>query len=647
MLSFFRRGIMAKLMLGVLAIGLFAIVVTGFGTGGGGLGDLSGGMSSSTIASVGGEKITSVRVREEAQRQYERFRQQRPEGDFAAFLRTGALAEIVDQLIGIVASTVFARDQGLGVSKEMIDREIAGIPAFQNMAGQFDRNAFLAALQREKLGEQQLRDDIAERLLQRQLILPAAGSAYVPNGFAQRYASLLLESRTAIVGTVPAAAMGPGQEPTEADLAAFYRQNQARYTIPERRVLRYALFGPENVAGQAKASEAEIAAAYRQNPAFAAKETRTLSQVVLQDQAQARSIAQKVAAGTAFAQAAGQAGYSPSDTAVGTQTKEAFARLTSAEVANAVFAAARGATVGPVRSPLGWHVVRVDDVKTQAATPLAAVRAQLAAQIEGRKAQEALAELERAIQDAIADGQSFEEIARARGLQTRETAPVTAAGAAPDNPEWVAPPEVRALLEGGFAVEPGDDPVVETVEEGRRFALLTVARATPSAAPPLAQIRERVKADLVTRRASERARAVATAIVAKINAGTPAAQAFAQAQVRLPGTQRITATRRDISRQGQEVPPPMAMMFNLPPGKARILAAPGGAGWFVVYLEKLVPGDASKEPGLTEAVRGQFAQIMGDEYGQQLVAAIRKGMEVKRNDEALRALEREMTGAGQ
>ncbi len=41
MLAFFRRGATEKVMLGVLVIALFAIVVTGFGTGGmGGIGEL-------------------------------------------------------------------------------------------------------------------------------------------------------------------------------------------------------------------------------------------------------------------------------------------------------------------------------------------------------------------------------------------------------------------------------------------------------------------------------------------------------------------------------------------------------------------------------------------------------------------------------
>jgi peptidyl-prolyl cis-trans isomerase D len=110
--------------------------------------------------------------------------------------------------------------------------------------------------------------------------------------------------------------------------------------------------------------------------------------------------------------------------------------------------------------------------------------------------------------------------------------------------------------------------------------------------------------------------------------------------------QTITATRRDLAKSGAQVPPPMAMMFSLPRGKARILAAPDGRGWFIVYLDKVVPGDASKEPPLIEAVRGQFAQIIGDEYAQQFTRAMRKGLKVKRNEEAIRKLRNDLTGTG-
>ena len=642
MLSSFRRGLMAKLMLGVLFLTLVAMVITGFGTGGGGLGDL-GGLGGDTVASVDGEKLTSNRLRDETQRQFERLRREQPELDLAAFLRRGSMEEVLDQLIDLTAITVFGREQGLGVSRQMIDRDIAAVPAFHDLTGRFDDATFRRVLAQERLTEQQLRDDLQSRLIQRQLVLPVAGSAFVPNAIAQQYASLLLEQRSGVVGAVPSAAMGAGAEPTEAELNAFYRTSQARYTIPERRVIRYALFGRDQVAAATQATDAEIQAAYRQNPAYAARETRSLSQVVLPNEAAAKAFAQKVAGGTAFAAAALQAGYSPSDTALGVNTREDLAGKSSPAVAAAAFGAAEGATVGPIRSPFGWHVIRVDDVIVNAARPLAAVRDEIAAQIQQRKAADAVSDLAAKIEESIGDGSSFEEIVAAQRLAVVETAPVTARGAAPDNPGWQAPAELQPLLEGAFAVEPGDDPAVETVQENQRYALVAVARAIPAAAPPLARIRDRVKADLIARRASERARAVAAAIVARINAGTPPAQAFAQADAKLPPVQPLTATRRDIARQNAQVPPPMAMMFSLPRGKARLLPAPDGRGWFIVYLDRIVPGDARREPGLAEAVKGQFAQILGDEYAQQFTAAIRSNLEVKRNDEAVRKLRAELT----
>ena len=644
MLSLFRRGFMAKIMLVILVIGLFAIVITGFGTGGMGLGGL-GGLGGTTVASVEGEDLTSQRLRDETQRQLDRLRQGQPELDIATFLRQGALEEVLEQLVDLTAATVFGRQQGLGVSRRMVDEQIASIPEFHDVTRRFDESIFRQVLARENLTEMQIREEFAARLMQRQLLGPVARSAHVPDALAQRYASLLLETRTGIVGAVPSAAMGAGAEPTDAEIGAFYRSNEARYTIPERRVIRYAVFGAENVAAAAQATEAEIQAAYRSNPAYAAGESRRLSQVVL-DEAAARALAQKVAAGTPFAAAAAQAGRSASDIALGVNSRDAFAAKSSPAVAAAVFGAAKGATVGPVRGPFGWHVVKVEDVIITPARPLASVRGALAAEIQKRKAANALNDLATRIENAISEGSTLDEIAAAQKLTVKETAPVTATGAAPETAGWQAPPELQPMLEGAFALEPGEDPGVETIEENQRYAVVAVTRSIPAAAPPLARIRDRVKADLVVRRASERARAVASAIVARINGGMAPAQAFAQAQVKLPAVETLTATRREIARANAQVPPPMAMMFSLPRGKARILAAPDGRGWFVVYLDRIVPGDASKEPGLAQAVRTQFGAIIGEEYAAQFTNAVRAELDIERNDDAVKALRSEMLGPG-
>ena len=642
MLSIFRHGIASKLMLGILGIGLFAIVITGFGTDGmGGLGGAQGG-GSQTLARIGGETVTSTEVTDQVNRQLARAREQQPELDMGTFLRSGAYEEIIRQLIDRKAMLAFADDQGMAASKRAVDAEIASIPAFRNLAGQFDRQTFLAALAQEKISEEQLRRDLAASLIQRQLLVPVAAAARVPQALALQYASLLLEQRSGAVGVVPAAAMGAGREPTNGEVAAFYRENQARYTIPERRVLRYALVGPEQVAAAAQPTEAEIQAAYNAaQDRYGAKEMRTLSQVIVSDQARAQALAAKAAAGTPFAQAAG-----PDVIDLGEQTQAEFARTASPEVAAAAFRLPARGTTAPIRSPLGWHVVHVQAVNRRAATPLAAVRADLAAQIAQRKQSEALGDLIGRIEDALGEGSSFEEVARANRLPVQETPPITAAGAQPGVPGFRLAPEVAPLLKAGFDMSPDEDPIVETIAQGQRFAILAVSRVIPAAPPPLAQIAPIVRADLVRKRAADRAKAVATALVAKINAGVPAAQAFAQADVKLPPPQTVNARRLDIARPNQPVPPPLAMLFSLPRGKARILATPNGEGWFVVHLQNIVPGDARTSPQLVQATRQQFQQFIGEEYATQFTRAIQQQLEVERDEEAIAALKRQLMGPG-
>jgi peptidyl-prolyl cis-trans isomerase D len=408
------------------------------------------------------------------------------------------------------------------------------------------------------------------------------------------------------------------------------------------------LFGPEQVAAKTKATEPEIAEAYRRNAAvYGPKENRTLSQVVLPDEAAAKAMAARIAGGASFALAAASAGFSAADTALGEQSREAFARTSSAAVAAAAFATAQGQTTAPVKSPLGWHIVRVDAIKSTAGRPLEAVRAEIAARIEQDKLQEVLTDLTNRIDRAITDGSTIDDIARAEKLAIVETPPITGTGAAPDDPGFRAPPELALLARGTSDMTEEDDPIIETVTANQRFAIVGVSRVIPAAAPPLAAIRDRVKGDLVAKRALDRARSVAASIVAKINAGVAPALAFAQSDVSLPAPQPVNATRRDIARQNQQVPPPLAMLFALPRGKARLLAAPGGSGWIVVHLDTIVPGDARSEPPLIAAIRGQFSQVLGDEYAQQFTRALQAGMDIERNPKAVAELKRQLTGGGQ
>lgn len=634
-----RRGSKSPLFLALLALIAVAFVITGISNPGS-----VGGLGGASLASVGGNDITVAEVTDQVQRRLEAARAQQPDVEIGQLVAAGGVEDVISGLISQKALRAFADDAGMTVSKALVDGQIASMPAFFDLAGKFNEQTYRDRLAAQRVTDVQLRDDLYASSLQRQLLIPIGASARTPQGVALPFATMLLESRTGEVGIVPADGGSAGPEPTQAELAAFYDQNRARYVVPERRVLRYALIGPEQ-AGAPAPSEAEIAAFYKANAAtYADKETRVLSQVVLPDEAAARALSAKIAGGQSFAAAAAAAGFGAGDISIGPQDKAAFARLTSSTVANQVFGLAKGAISPPLQSPLGWHVVKVDDVRVTPGRTLAAARGEIATQLAKTKGAEARATLVEQIDEQIGDGASFADVAGQRKLPVVQTPEITAGGLAPGQPAYRAPPELAPLLASAFAAEPGEDPTVEALPGTDRFAMVAVDRVIPASPPPLASVRTQVLADLKIKRAADRARAVAAAIVAKVNAGTPMARAFADAGIRIGAPRPITARRLDVARANRQIPPPIQLLFSLPKGRARLLPAPQNAGFFVVYLADIKPGDAASSPGLIEATRTQFSQIAGQEYVEQFVGAVQRGNKVVRDPIAIRRLKSQLDG---
>ncbi len=645
MLAAVRRSARSWAAGAILFLALLAMVVTGFGTDGtGGIGSLSGGSTGEALAKVDGETLTEQELSDVLNREFSQARQQQPALTMAEFLGS-TFDPIMNQLVLALAVQAFGEDQGLTVSREMIDREIVNIPAFRNFAGQFDENTFRQALAGQNITEAQLRRDIGRSLMQRQLLGPIARGGAVPEGLAREYANLLLERRRGTIGIVPAEALRAGITPTAAEVANFYRQQPARFTIPERRVIRYALIGPEQVAGTAQATDQEIAAVYQQNAAtYGPRETRDLQQVVLPDQAAAQRFVASVRGGTDFAAAAQGAGFSATDITLADPSREQYATTSSPEAAATVFAAAQGAVVGPIRSALGFHIVRVAQVERTPARPLASVRGEIAAAIQQRKLGDGLGALIARIEEKLAEGGSIEEIARGERLNLVTTPAVTAAGQVWGQ-QYQMPAELQPLLRSAFEVDPEEpEPVIEEVEANRRFALMTVDRVLPAAPPPLAEIQDQVRDAYVQLRALERARAVAHQIATRINQGMPAAQAFASAQPRIPAPQSVEMQRLDISRTGAQAPPPLITLFSLPQGRAHVLSAPNGAGWFVVYHERRTPGDAGGQPQLIATTRTEFSNSAAEEMAQQFARSVEIASQVVRNGDAIRQARQRLTG---
>ncbi|MFC7537017.1 SurA N-terminal domain-containing protein [Sphingomonas sp. GCM10030256] len=644
MLSSFRRLSKSKVGTGIL-VAFLLMILASFA-----LGDMSnvlsggGGLSQGTLAKVGSASITEQDLAKALERRLQQARQQKPDATYADI--AGDFESIMNGLIQERTLHAFAQEHGLHISKRLIDAEIARIPGMQGLDGRFSEANYQAFLQQQRLTDAQVRREIMTLLLQRLILAPVAANARLPVGVARPYASMLLERREGEVAFIPAAAFRGGPAPTEAEVQQYYRANQARYTVPEQRVLRIARIGPEQL-GNLAPTDAEIAAYYNANRAtYAGKEERVISRAVIADRNAANQVASRARSGT-FAAAAAPAGFSAADVSVGPQTREQLTQLAGAAIAAQVFAAAPGAIVGPVQSDLGWNVIKVEGIRNTAGRSLAQARAEITAKLAAEKRKNGLADLVAKVEDAVAEGQNFAEVAAANRLPIVQTPPLTATGAAPSNPGFKLPPELAGLVRFGFDMAADDDPVVETLPDGAGYALLAPGEVTPAAPAPLAAIRAQVASDLLDERALARARAVANAVLAKVNGGAPLAQAVAGAGVPgLPKPEPLNVRRLELNRFGPQVPGPLRILFGMPAGRARLTGAPEGQGFFIVRNSRITPGNASLQPALISQVQAEFNQSASEEYAVQFLTAAQQQLGVERNEAAIAAARKRLITGG-
>lgn len=642
MLSFFRSVSKSKVGTGVLAIVLVGILagfamsdIRNFGTG-----DIGFGMGGSTLAKVGNQTVTDREMSDSMQRRLQEVRQQKPDADYATI--AGDFDTILAALIDQRTLIAFADKFGFTLSKRLIDAEIAQIPQTKGLNGQFSDQAYQQFLAGQRLTDAQVRQILTGGLLQRLLLTPVATNARVSVGMASPYASMLLESREGEAAAIPLGAFRAGLKPGDAELQTFYAANRNRYMIPEQRVLRIARIGP-NVPGLAT-SEQEIAAYYNANQAtYGSRQTRSLSQAVVPDQATANAIATRAKSGASLAAAAAPAGANAAVTAIPDQTRAAYADAAGAKIAAAVFAAPAGAVVGPLQSDFGWVVVKVDAVKSQGGKSLAQAREEIAGKLLVDKRKSALEDLVDKVQTALDDGSNFNEAVGAAKLSVTTTPLITANGQSRATPAYRAPAELASTIKAGFEIAPNDQPEIVTLANDGGYAMVAPAEVIAAAPAPLAAIRDRVAGDWIDDQAARRARAAASAIAAKVNRGVPLAQAVREAGAALPPVRPLAARRIQIATAQQPVPPTLQMLFTLAQGKSRMIDDPQGRGFFVVKVTKIVPGNALLQPGLISQMQNELQQSVSEDYARQFVAAVRAEMKARTNDAVIKAEKARLT----
>lgn len=647
MLETFRN--LAKSKFGLaLVMGFIVLMMLAFTSG-----DISnyfngfnGSTSTEAVASVDGDEIRSDELRKSASNALDRARQENPTVTMAALVKSGALDELLTLLIDRKALIAFGKEYGIVASDRLIGSEINKVQAFKSADGKFSDSAFLAALAQQGVTKDEYRTDVTATLLARQLLLPAGYASVLPAEITNRYASLLKEKRTGSIALLPSAAFASAAKPSDAQLQEFYTQRRADYIRPERRVIRYAMFDESAIKDVPVPTDAEVAKRYEANKAQnAASETRKVTQLILPTEAAAKAVLAEVSGGKTLEASASAKGLGAAP--LGDITKQSLSGQSSQAVADATFAAARGAIAGPVRSPLGWHLMRVDAITGKPGKTLEQARPEILTALSEEKRRNAVADFTVEIESEFEDGASLGDVAKKLGVSVEQTEQLTADGSVFGKPGIKVNPKLMGVLTTAFGLDEGSNPQIDQMQGGASFMMYEVATIVPEAPAPLAEIREQVLADYSMRQGSKEARAAADRVLAAAKRGQSLTDAVAALSIAgLPPVDNVAMPREALGADISRVPPPLRLLFRMANGTIKVLPAPRGRGFYIVQVKSIEPAVLAPNDPYVLQVRAAYSQEAGREYADQLRAAIRAEAKVERKDAVVKALGKSLTGGG-
>jgi peptidyl-prolyl cis-trans isomerase D len=600
--KWFWYTILGALALVFAAWGAYGIVNLNFG--------------SSTYAAVAnGQTISLQEARNAWLRAQTQMQQQ-----YGGSIPTGAEKRLQDNVLEqLISDTLMAqRTESLGyeVSEGQLLQAIRSEPAFQ-IAGKYSPEAAKNALEEANMSLSSYESSLQSELRRRQLLNGIVASEFVTPEELARAQSLENQEREIQYAILPDKDFQSSAPISPAAIAAYYKAHAAQYTLPQSVDLRYAQLTLAQVAVTVKVSEADLQAAYKKELSrFVVPEQREASHILISfgnDPAAALKEAEKVAklarSGQSFAQLAKKYSQDPGSAqhggSLGWLTRQAFVK----PFADALFAIPKvGDIVGPVKSPYGYHIIKLEGVRPGHTRTFEEVKDRLQNDLES-------------------PGASLAALAKRFDMQSGEVAQfLRGTGGAPLG----AAPPVQNLVFGANAIAPGTlgGPVI--VDNDRMVVVKVISQHGPQL-KPLADVAPGIVAKLEEQRATEAALAAARAARAKLAAGAPFAEVAKSLKV-------AVQPPRFIGRGDPSVPGGILdIAFDSPkPTHGPVFRATklSGGGAALIAITRIRSGARSENPVLERTMMRDQMQRNGMGDALAYIAQVRATAKVRKNLQA-------------
>ena len=603
------KGVVAGILVGLLVI-IFALS--------GAEALFTGSTRSGEVAEVNGEPITENEVLREIQRQRQQIQNQYGDSVPAEFTSDERLrGPAIDSLIQRQVLVQAARNNDMAISESTLDALILDTPAFQTEDSGFDADRYRLALRSMGYTPAQYKRVLANEMLMNQMALGLAGSSFVTERELSELVALSTQKRSFDYMIIGADSLANDIEVSEAEIEAYYQNNQQQFRQPEQVAVDYIELSVDRLMEQVDIEEEAVRKQFEQNRDKAQDAVQKhVAHILIEDADQEKidQVQQALSGGESFEQVARQ--YSDD---LGSRGQGGDLGFVSAEVFPEAFQVALedlspGDVSGPVETESGVHLIKVLDEKGSGAETFEEARDRIARQLKRVEAENQFVALMERLSELSYNADNLQTVAEELGLSVGNTGLF-----ARNNGEGLA--ANRQVVEAAFSedvLERGNSShLLELAND--RVVVLKKTDYREAYVRPLAEVSDQIRKKLKERQLDRLLAERGEALLEKLRGGQSMPELSEQAGLELKS---IEAAQRGQSGLPRAL---LSQVFAMPRPASQNQPTVSGTrtsdGYALVELKRVEDGDLA---GLSEQERQALQQNLERMQGQREYQAYRE-----------------------
>lgn len=613
------RGWLGKGLLALLSIPFVFV----------GLESYFGGSSDVTVAEVDGTPISQSLFDKAVENQRQQLLARMGEGATLTPEQQTQLRErVLNSLIQRELLIESAGKAGYRVSDATIEQQIQSVPAFQEN-GKFSPQRYAQVL--SQIGEtpKTFPARARQEIMTAQRVTGWMQSAFVTAPELDLLGGLDTQQRDVSYALIPASRFLPAATVSDAEIKAFYDKDGKRFMRPELVSLSYVTLSRASFLARAQVTPEAVQARYDERiKALSAGEERNAAHILIatsdkvtdaQAKAKIDALAKQVAAGGDFAALAKANSQDPGSAVNGGDLGYAGHGMFVPEFEKALFALAKPGDVSAVvKSPFGYHLIKLLAIRTSDVPTLASLRPALEKEAREAQADELYGHAVEQLDAAAYESSDLVEPARQMQLTVQTTPLFDQKGG-----EGIA--AQRKVIDAAFSEElakDGKNSSAISLPDGSTV-WLHVTRHEPPRKLPLTEVSPVIKARLQLDKALAMAHAEAVKIAAASKTQSLAAAVTASGLT--------LQSQAGVTRRTTLPPQLLSDVFHAPhpvAGKPQVVAVKLGDAAAVLAVTAVKPGAVMQ--GTQRAVtQSMLAENRGQQELQDVLGYLKSEADVE------------------